>query len=122
MKSYKPLQDAFHKLDQSTVSWHKNSRFPKTMESANAVLYRNAVVDASTVAYLSHCLGLSNKQTIAVLDAFAVENPKKRNEVDVLKQLIAPVELTEQEQNLVGKYRSLAPAKRKIVDDMVNAL
>ena len=122
MKSYKPLQAAFKKLDQSTVTWFKTARFPLTMETANSILYRDAVVAASTLAYLSHCLGMSNKQTVDILDAYANEVPKKAVEVAVLKKLIAPTELTREEQTLVESLRKLNDAKRKLVIDMVGSL
>lgn len=122
MKAYKPLQDAFNKLDQSTVSWHKSARFPKTMETANAVLYRDKPVDASTLAYLAHCLGLSNAQTIDILEEYAKEVPKKASEVAVLKKLIVPVDLNEAEQALVSQFRKLDDTKRKLVSGMVKSL
>lgn len=122
MKSYKPIQEAFRKLDQTTTSWFKSARFPRTMETANAVLYRNAVIDASTLAYLAHCLGLSNKQIIEILENYAVEMPKKAAEVAILKKLITPVELSSNEQGLVEKMRLLDDAKRKIILDMVGLL
>lgn len=122
MKSYKPLQDAFKKLDQSTVTWFKSAHFPKTMETANAVLYRDAVVDASTLAYLAHCLGLSNKETIAVLDEYAKEVPKKATEIIVLKKLIAPVDLGRAEQEMITKLRTVSDKQRKTIMQMVETL
>ena len=122
MKSYKTLQDAFNKLDQSRVAWHKSARFPKTMETANAVLYRNTVVDASTLCYLAHCLGLSNKQTIAILDEYAKEVPKKAAEVAVLRKLIAPVDLSASEQDLINVLRKLPDEKRYLVFALAGSL
>ncbi|KAB0668979.1 hypothetical protein F6V30_14170 [Oryzomonas sagensis] len=122
MKAYKPLQDAFRKMDTSTVHWHKTSKFPKTMETANAVLYRDAVVDASTLAYLAHCLGLSNAQVVAVLDQYAKDAPKKAAETAILKKLIAPIDLNRDEQDLIEKIRKLDDAKRKLVAEMVRSL
>lgn len=122
MKAYNPLQAAFSKLDKSTVEWHKSARFPKTMETANAILYRNAVVDASTLAYMAYCLDLSNADTIAVLDAYAKEVPKKAAEVAVLKRLIAPVSLSDSEQELITLLRKLPAEKRELVANMVRSL
>lgn len=122
MKSYKPLQDAFRKLNQSTVAWHKSARFPKTAETANSVLHREAVTDASTLAYLGHCLGMSNKQVVALLDDYALEVPQKAVEVAVLRKLIDPVEMNESEHRLVVKFRELDDNKKKIISDMVGAL
>jgi hypothetical protein len=122
MKSYKPLQDAFRKLDQSTVSWFKSSRFPKTMETANTVLYRNAIVDGATLAYMAHCLGLSNKAIVGALEQYAVEVPKKAAEVAILKKLIAPVDITETEQKVISQMRNLDDAKRQLVVDMIAGL
>ena len=122
MKSYEPLQKAFNKLDQSTVEWHRTARFPKTMETANSILYRNAVVDASTLAYMCHCLGLTNRQTVDVLEGYAKEVPKKAAEVAVLRKLIAPAEITKDDQTLIESLRGMDDTKRKLIFDMVRSL
>jgi hypothetical protein len=122
MKSYKPLQDAFRKLDQSTIAWHKHARFPKTMETANGVLYRDTAVDASTLAYLACCLGFTNKQTVTLLEDYAKEVPKKALEVAVLKKLIVPLDLSSGEQDLIVQMRGLDDAKRRLILDMVEKL
>lgn len=122
MKAYKPLQEAFAALDQSTVTWHKRARFPKSMETANAVLYRNLPVDASTLAYLAYCLGLSNKQIVDVLNEYAIEVPKKAAEVAVLKKLIAPVTLSKTEQDFIDALRNLPDEKRVPIFALVGAL
>lgn len=122
MKSYKPLYDAFRKLNQSTVTWHKLARFPKTMETANSILYRDAIVDASTLAYMAHCLDISNKEIVNILDSYAKEVPKKAPEVAVLKKLIAPVDITADEQDMILRLRKLDATKRKLIDDMVRSL
>lgn len=122
MKSYKMVQDAFKKLDQSTVTWFKTARFPKTMETANAVLYRDAVVDASTLVYLAHCLGLSNKQVIELLEGYAKEVPKKADEIAVLKKLIMPTELNKPEQALIDLIRKMPDDKRNLVYALASTL
>jgi len=122
MKAYKPLQDAFRKLDQSTVSWCNSVRFPKTAETANSVFHRDAVVDASTLAYMAHCLDMTNVQIVSVLDAYAKEVPKKAAEVAALKKLINPVDLSTGEQNLINRFRSLDDSSRNLILDLLNKL
>jgi hypothetical protein len=122
MKAYKPLQEAFKNLGQSTIEWHKFSRFPKTAETANSVLHRDAVVDASTLAYLAHCLGLSNRQIVALLDDYAKEVPKKAAEVTILKKLIAPVDLDRTESELIIKLRAVSDKQRQSIMQMVESL
>ena len=122
MKSFKPIQEAFRKLDTSTATWHKTARFPKSMETANSILYRDAAVDACTLAYMSQCLGLSNKATVSILEAYAAEVAKKAAEVAVLKKLIAPVDLTNEEQEVITRLRKLDDAKRHLVFNMIEGL
>lgn len=122
MKSYKPLIDAFSKLDKSTAEWHKTARFPKSAETVNSILYRNAIVDASTLAYFAYCLGFSGKQVIDLLDNYAKEVPKKAVEVAALKKMIAPVDFNQDERAIIEKIRQLDEAKQRIVKDMVGAL
>lgn len=122
MKAYKPLQEAFRKLDQSTVTWSKSARFPKTMETANAILYRDVTVDASTLAYMAHCLDIPNTDIITILDQYAKEVPKKAAEVAVLKKLIAPVDFSSSEVEMINQLRKLDDSKRKLVIEMVKGL
>ena len=122
MKAYLPLQAKFRELNESTANWHKSSKFPKTPETANSILYRDAVVDASTLAYLAHCLGMTNKKIASILAEYALEVPKKADEVAVLMQLIAPVDLSKEEQAFIIRLRDLPTVKRQLVYDLVRSL
>ena len=119
MKSYKPIHDAFRKLNTTTVDWLKSVSFPKSQETANSIFYRDATVDASTLAYMAHCLNMSNTQIIALLDAYAKEVPKKAAEVAALKKLIAPVEMSNVEQIVVTYFRKLDDSKQALVLDLL---
>ncbi len=122
MKAYKPLVDRFRKMNQTTPEWHKSARFPKTMETANSILYRDAIVDASTLAYMAYCLEFTNVETVTLLENYAKEVPKKAAEVAVLKRLINAVDWTKDEQQLVEKLRELSTTKKKLVFDLMKSL
>lgn len=122
MKSYKPIHDAFRRLNTSTIAWHKTAGFPKSAETANQILHRDMTVDASTLAYMAHCLDIPNDGIIKILEAYAKEVPAKTGEVAVLRALIVPVQISAEEQELINSLRKLDDSKRALVMDLVGKL
>ena len=122
MKSYLLIQKAFKKIDMTSDEWRKHSGFPKSTETVNSIIHRDAVVDACTLAYMSHGVGMTAKQTIDILDKYAEEVPRKAAEVAMLKQLIVPVDISAEEQYLLSKLRAMDSAKRTLVCDLVDKL
>ena len=115
MKSYKLIHEAFKKREQSTREWYKTSHFPKSEETANSILYRDAVVDASTLAYMAFCLDIPNGKIVDILDQYSKEQPKKAAEVEILKKLIAPTEIDKSEIEFLERFRKLDDSKRELV-------
>lgn len=122
MKAYSPLRNAFKDSGMTTPGWCKSTRFPKSMETVNSIVYRDAIVDASTLAYFACCLELPNKKTVEILEQYALEVPKKQAEVNVLKRLIVNHDFTKEEQDLIHNLRSMDKDRRKLVYELVKKL
>lgn len=122
MKVYNQIRNKFLTLGQTTREWFSQSGFPGTAETINAILHRDAPTNPSTVVFLAHCLGFTNKELIALVDAYELERSEKSKECRLLRRIIAPVDITTDEQKHVNHLRKLDDKQRKLVFDMARNL
>jgi hypothetical protein len=122
MECYKELKKRFDKLDVTCREWHPKSGFPRSRETAQTILFRQDPVEPIAVVYLAHCLGYDNKQVVALLDQYVSERPEKAGEIKILRKLIAPVELSADEQTMIERMRKLPANKRQVFMEMLSTM
>jgi len=122
MKSYKPIQDAFKRLNTDIKSWHKHSGFPFSAETVAKIINRDLPVDASTLAYLAACLDMKNAEIGNLLAAYGKEYPAKAGECAIMIKLIAPSDLGRTEDDMIKKLRAVSDKQRKSIMQMVETL
>lgn len=86
-----------------------------TAETYSKVLYRDKAADLRTLLIMSNDLGFSNHDISEML--------RKRGEITIAR-LIAPAELTGEEQQILDKIRAIknSPQKMKLVNDLLETL
>jgi hypothetical protein len=122
MRAYRDLKKAFANLNQTCREWHPKSNFPRSRMTAQVILFGDEPVEPVAVAYMAHCLGFDNKKVVDLLDQYVAERPEKAGEIKILRKLIAPVELTADEQTMIDRMRKLTDERKKIIMGMLSTL
>ena len=124
MKTYIPIRKRFDKLNISIRDWLRTAGFPMSRQTAQDVLsaYPPRPVDPISLAYLTLCLGYTNREVLAILEQYLLERPKELAKIKLLRRLIAPVELTAEEQTVLERLRKLPKGKRAAFVGMLSTL
>lgn len=122
MKTYQPIRRKFLDLNVTTREWLPHSGFPKTAETVNAIIHRDAPADPQTVIFMAFCLGFASTEILDLLGLYLKERPDKAKEVAIFRKLIAPINISADEQDVITRLRRLTDQKRKLVTDLLDNL
>lgn len=123
MKCYEPLQKRFRALDMTSREWVEKARYPKSRDTANAILYRSdRVVDPTSFVCMAYCLGFNNVEIVELLGQYDKEAPDKRDEIRVFLKLITPITLSDDEQKLIASYNKMPVDKKAILVNTAKAM
>jgi hypothetical protein len=122
MRAYRGIKKVFSNLNQTCREWHPKSQFPRSRMTAQVILFGDEPVEPVAVAYMAHCLGFDNKKVVDLLDQYVAERPEKAGEIKILRKLIAPVELTADEQTMIERMRKLPANKRQVFMEMLSTM
>jgi len=123
IKAYRPLQEAYRKIDLSTEEWIRITKPPFTRETANKIVRRgDQAVNGVSLAFVSLFLGFKLKDIVEQLAAYGKELPAFAPECETLIEMISPVDLTKDEQAIIKTLRKKDAAKQKLISDMIKSL
>lgn len=121
-KAYRPIIEAHKKLNQTTEEWHRQEKPAINKESVNKVVNGRGAVSAASLALIGYAFNVSNTEIVKMLETYAKEYDSQAPECKAFMELIAPVDITKDEREMIQKVRKLDDTKRKLVLDMIKTL